>query len=73
MPIFKIRREEKIETWWADYFEIEANSIEEAIQLIKDSDVDPEYSEPIDAFSTPIKSEYYDLENNTLCYEENGR
>lgn len=73
MSRFKIRREEKIETWWADYFEVEADSIEEAIQLIKSGDIDPEYSEPIDAFSIPLKTEYYDVDTNTQCYEENRR
>lgn len=32
MAIFKLKRDCMHETWWRDYYEIEAESIEDAIQ-----------------------------------------
>lgn len=41
MAIFKLKKDEKIETWWRDYYEIEADSIKEAVEIILSGEVDP--------------------------------
>lgn len=69
MPVFKLKRDEKIETWWRDYFEIEAESLEEAVGVILEGDVDPYDSESmVDLMCDPTATEIYDDEGN-LVYE----
>lgn len=67
MTIFKLSKEEKIETWWRDYYEIEANSIEEAVDLILSGEVDPYDTEPIIELQIePIETEIFDELGNTV-------
>ena len=33
MAVFKILRDELYETWWRDYFEVEAETLEEAAMV----------------------------------------
>ena len=47
MPIFKLTKQELIKQWWNDFYEVEANTLEEAIQKILDYEEDPYDSEPI--------------------------
>ena len=47
MPIFKLTKQELIKQWWNDFYEIEANTLEEAIQKILDYEEDPYDSEPV--------------------------
>lgn len=41
MAIFKLKKDEKISTWWRYYYEIEAKSLEEAVSIILEGKVDP--------------------------------
>ena len=34
MPIFRLTRQELIKQWWNDFFEVEADTLEEAVQKI---------------------------------------
>lgn len=69
MPVFKLKREEKIETWWIDHFEIEAESLEDAVGIILEGNIDPYNSEPmVDFLCEPFATEIYDDEGN-LVYE----
>ena len=47
MPIFKLHKDSLWEQWYRDYYEVEAETIKEAVQMIKDYDVDPYDSEPL--------------------------
>ena len=41
MPVFKLKKDEKVEAWWREYYEVEADTVEEAVQAILDGDIDP--------------------------------
>ena len=47
MPVFKLTKQELIKQWWNDFYEVEADTLEEAIQKILDYEEDPYDSEPI--------------------------
>lgn len=47
MPTFKLTKQELIKQWWNDFYEIEADTLEEAIQKILDYEEDPYDSEPV--------------------------
>lgn len=47
MPVFKLTKQELIKQWWNDFYEVEADTLEEAVQRILDDDEDPYDSEPI--------------------------
>lgn len=67
MPIFKLKKDEKIETWWSDYYEIEADSIEEAIEIILSGEVDPYDTESmVDLQMEPTETEILDEECNIV-------
>jgi hypothetical protein len=67
MPIFKLKRDEKIETWWRDYYEIEADSLEEAIEIILSGEVDPYDTESmVDLQMEPTETEILDEECNVV-------
>ena len=69
MPIFKLKKDEKIETWWRDYYEIEAESIEEAIEIVLRGEEDPYDTECLLTLNTePIKTEIFD-DNYEKVYE----
>lgn len=67
MPIFKLHKDSLWEQWYRDYYEVEAETIKEAVQMIKDYDVDPYDSEPLYDFEQePLKEEIVDQEGNIL-------
>lgn len=67
MAIFKLQREEKFATWWRDYYEIEADSIEEAVEIILNGEVDPYDTEAIDyPLAEPIETIIIDSEENVV-------
>lgn len=67
MPIFKLHKDSLWEQWYRDYYEVEAETLEEAIQMIKDYDVDPYDSEPMYDFEQePLEQEIIDQEGNIL-------
>ena len=67
MPIFKLKKDEKIETWWRDYYEIEADSLEEAIEIILSGEVDPYDTESmVDLQMEPTEIEILDEECNVV-------
>jgi hypothetical protein len=67
MPIFKLKKDEKIETWWRDYYEIEADSLEEAIEIILSGEVDPYDTESmVDLQMEPTETEILDEECNVV-------
>lgn len=54
MPIFKLKKDELIKTWYRSHYEIEADTIEEAVNKI--DEVDPYDSELLDLFEQdPLK------------------
>ena len=69
MPIFRLTKEEKLETWWKDWYEIQADTLEQAVEIVKSGEVDPydvEYF--VDLQAEPTAVEIYDSEGN-LVYE----
>lgn len=67
MPIFKLKKDEKIETWWRDYYEIEADSLEEAIEIVLSGEVDPYDTESmVDLQMEPTETEILDEECNVV-------
>lgn len=55
--------------WWRDYYEIEANNLEEAIQLIANNKVSPYDSQPIpECGFDPLEMEILD-EDGVTVYE----
>lgn len=67
MAIFKLHKDSLWEQWYRDYYEVEAETLEKAVQMIKDYDVDPYDSEPIYDFEQePLKEEILDNEGNIL-------
>lgn len=71
MPIFKLKRDEKIETWWRDYYEIEAKSLKDAIQMVLSDEVEPYDTECLpDLNITPIKTEILDNDGETIYSSE---
>lgn len=47
MAVFRLKKDELIPTWWRSYYEVEANSKEEAAKMISDDEVDCYDSEPL--------------------------
>lgn len=69
MPIFKLKKDELIQTWYRDYYEIEAETLEEAKQMILDYDVDPYDSEPLFEFEQePLKTEILTEDGEVIYY-----
>lgn len=67
MPIFKLHKDSLWEQWYRDYYEVEAETLEEAVQMIKDYDVDPYDSEQLYDFEQePLEEEIIDQEGNIL-------
>lgn len=72
MPIFKLKKDEKIETWWRSYYEIEADNLNDAIKKILDDYEDVYDSEPlIYGYSEPIEIKILDSEENILYHKNN--
>lgn len=67
MPIFKLIKDECFESWWRSHYEIQADTIEEAIELVYHGDVDPYDTENLpDLMQYPIQTEIMDEECNVL-------
>lgn len=67
MAIFKLIKDECYESWWRSHYEIEANSLEEAVEIVKNDEVDPYDSEMLpDLMQSPIDTEIFDEEGNQL-------
>ena len=72
MPIFNLKKDEKIETWWRSYYKIEADDLNNAIKKVLDDHEDAYDSEPlIYGYSEPIEIEILDSEENTVYYKNN--
>ena len=35
MPIFKLKLDELVQQWYRSYYEVEANTLEEAVEMVK--------------------------------------
>ena len=69
MPIFRLTKEEKLETWWKDWYEIQADTLEQAVEIVQSGEVDPYDVESfVDLQAEPTAVEIYDSEGN-LVYE----
>lgn len=67
MPIFKLIKDECFDTWWSSKYEIQAETLEEAVELVKDGEVDPYDSEMLpDLMQTPTSVEIFDDQGNLL-------
>ena len=67
MPIFKLKKDELIQQWYRDYYEIEAETKEKALEILLDGDVDPYDSMPLfDGIPDPLEMEILDEEGNVL-------
>lgn len=74
MAIFRLKKDEKLPTWWRDYYEIEASSIEEAVEIILSGEVDPYDSESmVDMQVEPLEVEIMDEFGNTLYNAKDER
>ena len=73
MAIFNLKVDSLYQQWWRDYYEVEAETKEEAIQLILDEEVDAVDSELlIESISQiPLKKEIMD-EQGEILYTENN-
>lgn len=71
MPVFKLYADSLYPAWYRDHYTVEAESIEEAIQMIKDYEVEPDESEPLYEFEeTPLEFEIRDAETHETLYHE---
>ena len=67
MPIFKLKKDELIQQWYRDYYEIEAETKEEALEILLDGDADSYDSMPLfDGIPDPLEMEILDEEGNVL-------
>lgn len=73
MPVFNLKVDSLYKQWWRDYYEVEAETREEAVQLILDEKVDVVDSELlIESISQiPLKMEIMD-EQGEILYSENN-
>lgn len=72
MPIFKLHVDALYPAWYRDYYTVEAETEEEAVQMIKDYEVDPDESEPLFEFEQePIRTEIYN--GDKLIYSDGSR
>lgn len=73
MAIFNLKVDSLYQQWWRDYYEVEAETKEEAIQLILDEEVDSIDSELlIESISQiPLKMEIMDEQGEILYSKDN--
>ena len=72
MPVFKLHVDSLYPAWYRDYYTIEAETEEEAIQMIRDYEVDPDESEPLLEFQQEaIRTEIYN--GDKLIYSDDSR
>ena len=73
MPVFNLKVDSLYQQWWRDYYEVEAETKEEAVQMILNEEVDYEDSELLIECSKqiPLKMEIMD-EQGEILYSENN-
>lgn len=72
MPVFELYVDSLYPAWYRDYYTIEAETEEEAVQLIKDYEVEPDESEPLFEFEQKaIRTEIYN--GDKLIYSDDSR
>jgi hypothetical protein len=73
MPVFNLKVDSLYQQWWRDYYEVEAETKEEAIQLILDEEVDASDSELIigSVSQIPLKMEIMDEQGEILYSKDN--
>ena len=73
MPVFNLKVDSLYKQWWRDYYEVEAETREEAVQLILDEEVDAVDSELlIESISQiPLKMEILDEQGEILYSKDN--
>lgn len=73
MAIFNLKVDSLYKQWWRDYYEVEAETQEEAMQLILDEEVDAVDSELlIESISQiPLKMEILDEQGEILYSKDN--
>lgn len=73
MAIFNLKVDSLYKQWWRDYYEVEAETKEEAIQLILDEEVDAVDSELlVESISQiPLKMEIMDEQGEILYSKDN--
>ena len=73
MAIFNLKVDSLYKQWWRDYYEVEAETQEEAMQLILDEEVDSVDSELlVESISQiPLKMEIMDEQGEILYSKDN--
>lgn len=73
MPIFNLKVDSLYKQWWRDYYEVEAETQEEAMQLILDEEVDSVDSELLieSVSQIPLKMEIMDEQGEILYSKDN--
>lgn len=67
MPVFKLTKDECFESWWRSCYEVCAETIEEAAELVYKGNVDPYDVENLpDLLQYPIQTEILDEDGNVL-------
>ena len=71
MPVFKLKKDEKVEAWWREYYEVEADTVEDAVQAILNGDIDPSDSKFMTEFGIdPLQVIIEDYNENILYVSE---
>ena len=72
MPIFKLYVDALYPAWYRDYYTVEAETEEEAVQMIKDYEVEPDESEPLYEFEQEaVRTEIYN--GDKLIYSDGSK
>jgi hypothetical protein len=68
MKTFYIKKDELIKQWWRYYYTVEADSIEEAVEMVKNNEVDPKDSDILFNLEDqdPLEVEIMDENENVL-------
>ena len=71
MPVFKLHVDSLYPAWYRDYYTVEAET-EEAVQMIKDYEVEPDESEPLYEFEQEaVRTEIYN--GDKLIYSDGSK
>ena len=72
MPVFKLYADSLYPAWYRDYYTVEAETEEEAVQMIKDYEVEPDESEPLYEFEQEaVRTEIYN--EDKLIYSDGSK
>ena len=72
MPVFKLYADSLYPAWYRDHYTVVAETKEEAIQMIKDYEVEPDESEPLYEFEQEaIRTEIYN--GDKLIYSDGSK